>query len=80
VQVIGLLRDETPLSQLLPFFQATFRHLHQKRRENQILVNIATYQAIKVKRQLFKLHSRVIHITSDTICVVCKKSVGAAYA
>jgi hypothetical protein len=80
LKVVGLLGNETSLTMLVPFFQASFRYLHQRRRESQVMANIAKYQAIKVKRQLFELQSRVVRITNKTVCIVCKKSIGATTA
>eukprot|EP00029_Vermamoeba_vermiformis_P006348 TRINITY_DN2461_c0_g1_i1.p1 TRINITY_DN2461_c0_g1~~TRINITY_DN2461_c0_g1_i1.p1 ORF type:complete len:890 (+),score=177.72 TRINITY_DN2461_c0_g1_i1:46-2715(+) len=75
-KALDLLPEDTPMSQLYPFFENVLRQVHQKRRDNLVVHNISKAETVKVKRELIKLQSRVIRINDDTICPICDKRIG----
>jgi len=77
-KALDLLPEETRILKLYPYFEVVLRDLNQKRRNNQVQMYILRSESMKVKRELIKYRSDVVHITDDTYCADCERPLGNA--
>ncbi|KAL0660424.1 hypothetical protein Bca4012_081009 [Brassica carinata] len=77
-QALKLLPRETKLQNLLPFLAPLLRNSSEAHRNYSVIKSLRQSENLQVKEELYKHRKGVVQVTSDSMCSLCNKKIGAS--
>ncbi|KAG5407777.1 hypothetical protein IGI04_013896 [Brassica rapa subsp. trilocularis] len=77
-QALKLLPRETKLQNLLPFLAPLLRNSSEAHRNYSVIKSLRQSENLQVKEELYKHRKGVVLVTSDSMCSLCNKKIGAS--
>ncbi|KAF8101569.1 hypothetical protein N665_0204s0064 [Sinapis alba] len=77
-QALKLLPRETKLQNLLPFLAPLIRNSSEAHRNYSVIKSLRQSENLQVKEELYKHRKGVVQVTSDSMCSLCNKKIGAS--
>eukprot|EP01120_Amphizonella_sp_Union-15-10_P015169 TRINITY_DN7730_c0_g1_i1.p1 TRINITY_DN7730_c0_g1~~TRINITY_DN7730_c0_g1_i1.p1 ORF type:complete len:877 (+),score=183.62 TRINITY_DN7730_c0_g1_i1:97-2727(+) len=78
LKALDLLQDTTKIDKLYKYFESVLRDITERRRDCQVHVNVLKSESMKIKRELIRYRSGVVHINDETYCSTCDRLLGNA--